>query len=289
MSKCNILKPISQMEQIAYATVLIKTQDKLGSELNVGTGFLLQKNLEDNITIPLLITNKHVVASVSQIGDIGILGFRLSNSKQEPSKIFTHIRIEKFSCHFIPHPNPEVDLCAINLDPWIAEYSNNKTPIFVRCIPTSLIPSDEDLEALDYMEEIFMVGYPRGLSDNVNGYPIFRKGTTASHPYIDFQGKREFLADITNVGGSSGSPVFLRKANFLDKENNTKLGFGVFYFMGISFSTELVNAFVTNKQSGTIESTNEIQTTMNLAHIIKSSELFQLLDLFQPVVKTMKR
>lgn len=280
MSTCNILQPVSQMEQIAYATVLIKYQDSLGNESNIGTGFLFQKDLGNNIIVPLLITNKHVVTAIAQATNIGVLDFRLSTPNNEPSNLFTNIRIENFSLNFIMHPNPMVDLCALNLAPWFNLYTQNNTNLFVRYIPERLIPNDEELKELDCIEEIFMVGYPRGFSDNVNGYPIFRRGTTASHPYIDFQGKREFLADITNVGGSSGSPVFLRKANFLDKNNNTVLGTGYFYFMGIAFATELIDAYVINKHSGIIEPTDEIKTTMNLAHIIKSSELFALLNLF---------
>ena len=285
MSTCNILQPGSQMEQIAYATVLIKTQDAFGREMNVGTGFLFQKNLGNNIVTPLLITNKHVVLSISQVTNIGILNFRLSDPNNLPSSLFTNIRIENFSSQFVLHPNSEVDLCALNLAPWFNLYAQNNTNLFIRYIPETLIPTDEELKDLDYIEEIFMVGYPRGLSDNVNGYPIFRRGTTASHPYIDFQGKREFLADITNVDCSSGSPVFLRKVNFLDKENNTVIGLGHFYFMGIAYSSELVNTFVANKQNGAIEATNDIQTTMNIAHIIKSSELYKLLNIFSPSVR----
>ena len=280
MNKCNILKPESQMEQIAYATVLIKTKEVLGRELNIGTGFLFQRKI-GNTYIPLLVTNKHVILAISQITNVGVLNFRLSNSSNEPLNLFSNIVIENFTSHFAIHPNPNVDLCALDLTPWLSLYTQNKINLFIKYIPEELIPTDEELKKLDYNEEIFMVGYPRGLCDNVNGYPIFRKGTTASHPYIDFQGKREFLADITNVGGSSGSPVFLKKANFLDKNNNTILGVGYFYFMGIVNSSELINTFINNKQTGAIEPNNEIQTTMNLAHVIKSSELFELSNQFK--------
>ena len=42
------------------------------------------------------------------------------------------------------------------------------------------------LEELSALEELVMVGYPIGLWDKNNNFPIFRKGYTASHPAIDF-------------------------------------------------------------------------------------------------------
>jgi len=41
-----------------------------------------------------------------------------------------------------------------------------------------------------------MIGYPSGLWDTKNNLPIVRKGITATTPYFDYNGKREFLVDI---------------------------------------------------------------------------------------------
>lgn len=53
-----------------------------------------------------------------------------------------------------------------------------------------------------------MIGYPVGLMDEVNLQPIFRRGVYATNPSLDYMGRKEFLLDIPNNGGSSGSPVF---------------------------------------------------------------------------------
>ena len=58
-----------------------------------------------------------------------------------------------------------------------------------------------------------MVGYPIGLSDTVNNFPIIRKGVTASHPYLDFKGKPHGVADIATFPGSSGSPIIIHNEN----------------------------------------------------------------------------
>ncbi len=60
-----------------------------------------------------------------------------------------------------------------------------------------------------YIERVVMVGYPNGLWDDVNEMPIIRQGITATHALLDYQGRKEFVIDMTCLPGSSGSPVFL--------------------------------------------------------------------------------
>ncbi|MFZ7230474.1 hypothetical protein, partial [Avibacterium avium] len=56
--------------------------------------------------------------------------------------------------------------------------------------------------------ELFMVGYPNGLWDEINNQPIVRRGITATDPKLDYNGKKEFLIDAACFPGSSGSPIF---------------------------------------------------------------------------------
>jgi hypothetical protein len=73
----------------------------------------------------------------------------------------------------------------------------------------SLLPTDHDLWNLVGAEQIVMVGYPNGIWDEVNNFPVFRRGIMASHPALDWNGKPEFLIDAACFPGSSGSPVLL--------------------------------------------------------------------------------
>lgn len=54
-----------------------------------------------------------------------------------------------------------------------------------------------------------MVGYPIGLADARNNYPIFRKGYTAAHPAVDFNEDGIGLVDMACFPGSSGSPIYI--------------------------------------------------------------------------------
>ena len=65
------------------------------------------------------------------------------------------------------------------------------------------------------------MGYPNGLWDQKNNRPIARKGITATHPGINYNGKQEFLIDVACFPGSSGSPVLLyNPCNYIDRMDN---------------------------------------------------------------------
>jgi hypothetical protein len=81
--------------------------------------------------------------------------------------------------------------------------------IFFMPIAEDLIPSQEVLERLIALEDVVMVGYPIGLWDSSNNFPILRRGITASHPAMNFQGKQQGVVDIACFPGSSGSPILI--------------------------------------------------------------------------------
>ena len=70
-----------------------------------------------------------------------------------------------------------------------------------------------------------MIGYPNGIWDATNNMPILRKGITATHPNIDYEGRLEFLIDAACFPGSSGSPVFLFNTNgWTNRDGSMSLG-----------------------------------------------------------------
>ena len=70
-----------------------------------------------------------------------------------------------------------------------------------------------DYDDLDYIEEIFCVGYPCGFKDSVTNRPIITKGISATPIQANLENLDVFLGDITNYGGNSGSPVFIKINN----------------------------------------------------------------------------
>ncbi len=58
-------------------------------------------------------------------------------------------------------------------------------------------------------DELYVVGFPRGLAYNVN-MPIWSRATVASEPGAGYNGMPIFLVDVRTTKGHSGSPVIIR-------------------------------------------------------------------------------
>lgn len=57
-----------------------------------------------------------------------------------------------------------------------------------------------------------MVGYPAGRSSTPMHYPLIRSGCLASAPEDNYANNGGYV-DIEAVGGSSGSPIFIKGEN----------------------------------------------------------------------------
>jgi hypothetical protein len=93
--------------------------------------------------------------------------------------------------------------------PLLQELKIRGQEAFIRTIPAKYAPDEEKHGRLNAIEEIVFVGYPNGLYDKVNLLPIVRRGITATHPEINYEGQPVFLIDASVFPGSSGSPVFI--------------------------------------------------------------------------------
>jgi hypothetical protein len=81
-------------------------------------------------------------------------------------------------------PDPDVDLCCL---PIARIQELIPPPLAPFYIALEGISSDDVLKNLDVVEDVIMVGYPNGLWDHVNNLPLVRKGTTATHPGMDYK------------------------------------------------------------------------------------------------------
>lgn len=194
--------------QLRYMTIRILTSKEDNTQwTGTGTGFLYLFE-KDGQQVPLLVTNKHVLDNTVMVG----LNFHVTIDNNE-TPLPGAGRLISFQANQIPiirHPDSGVDLAAIAIWPFI-EYakSNQGWNPFIKCLNKTHLPSAEMIGDFSALEEVVMVGYPTGVVDFVNNFPVVRRGITSTPYTANYQGKCEFLADIPVYGGSSGSPIFV--------------------------------------------------------------------------------
>lgn len=272
-----MIKPVSLSEQLLFSTIRIKTEYEDNSR-GYGTGFLYQYKYK-NLHLVMIITNKHVVEN-SKIGQLVFHLGKKEADQNSPSDEKTEFTIHNFESRWIPHPDDNVDLCAMPLSEILKATQDNNIQLFYITLDQSLILTDEELTKLSAIEDVIMLGYPIGLIDSTNNLPIIRQGCTATHPGVNFQGKNEFMIDMAVFPGSSGSPVLL----FTEHGFGDKYGSGYTLgsrakLLGILYAgpvLSLTGELVTINVPVSKKKVPEINVMTNLGRVIKAKELFPL-------------
>lgn len=272
---------LSLSELLIYSTVRIECELKTGGT-STGTGFffIFLEDKTNNTHVPVVVTNKHVIKNASR----GKLIITKANENGEPinTQHFTLV-LDNFESFWKLHPEADVDLCAMP----IAQFQNiaamGGEKLFYIPFTKDLLLTEKQKEELCAIEDVLMIGYPNGIWDSVNNMPIFRKGTTATNPIIDYNGKKELMIDIAAFPGSSGSPVIIfNQGGYRDKKGNTYFGKNRIILLGVLYAGPQSTA------TGEIVMTPNIQRPIavsqipnNLGLVIKSEKILELENLFK--------
>jgi len=219
------VKPQTVIEQLLFSTVRIEA-DK-ASVTEAGTSFIFSYE-HDSKQYLFLVTNKHVVNGAK----IGRFFFTLSDGQNPRIGERFDIQVQDFQNAWVGHPDPSIDIAAMPLVPVLDHIQQQGKQAFFRSIPHTLVPSDEQLADLDALEEVVFVGYPSGMFDAKNLMPILRRGTTATPPQLDYDGRKVFLVDASVFPGSSGSPVLICNQGSYSTKQGIVIGTRVL-FLGV--------------------------------------------------------
>ena len=164
----------------------------------IGTGFFVQKEVEDGKFLDFLITNKHVIANQSAV---------IIRMKHTESATLIPISLNPAldgSVFF--HPDLKVDIAAILLN---GDYiRQNQLDYSAFDIDRNILTTSElKNRGFDYGSGVFMLGYPLGLVDINSNSPICRKGCVARFDLNEINSMKSILLDIQNFPGNSGGPI----------------------------------------------------------------------------------
>lgn len=197
----------SLSKQVLFNVVRIENQSRLG--LSSGTGFIMdaapsgERNKQGG-TLPVIVTNKHVVANADVIRVNFVARQDLENKPLLGSA--AQVTFQAGELAIVGHPDPAIDIAIIPLVPLL---NATDRPAFYSISGRELMPTAMAAAELDALEEVTFVGYPNGWYDTQHHTPIIRRGITATPIVLPWSGRPVFLVDGSVFGGSSGSPVFL--------------------------------------------------------------------------------
>lgn len=203
------------VEELAYSTIRLKCTLANGG-VSVGTGFVMafKNDKSNNKFVPVILTNKHVVK-----GSVNVSFVLTEMIDGKPTSGRFPFVLPINEAGWKKHPDENVDLCALPIGLMLNAIQAQGKSVKVSYLPIEVIPSEEEIKKMFQLDEVVMIGYPDGIADEINNQPIFRRGTFATNPSLDYNGKKEFLIDIAAYNGSSGSPVFvLHEAARFDRD-----------------------------------------------------------------------
>ena len=180
------------------ATVQIE-QPLANGQRTVGTGFLVNAPTPEGKPRTVLVTAAHVFANMP-LPEVKI-GYRVVDAQgawtYSPQALT--IRVGDLPL-FSRHPDRDVVVMAVTAPPEFAKAA----------IPAAWLATSDtfDKAGLAPGDEMFALGYPRGLSANKAGFPILRSGRVASYPLAPPTRYPTFLLDFAVFAGNSGGPVF---------------------------------------------------------------------------------
>lgn len=205
-------KSLGMIEYIVNAAVKIQTVDSVvirdGKEVSFGgyaTGlfFLLESNKGK---VPTIITTKTAIASAQSVT------FFFLDADTSGLPVYGNLRpvtIARNELAILFHPEAEVDLAMILINPILDYLQKQKIRISYHNLDESLIPNDSVMNTLNVIDDLLMIGHPAGVRPELNGVPFIKKCVSATPMFLDYQNKKEFMADIPVYDGSSGAPVVL--------------------------------------------------------------------------------
>lgn len=274
--------PVSITEKLSYSTVRIECDYKDGGR-GTGTGFFFRFLERGSTHIPAIVTNWHVVEG-AQVGRFQV---HLDDGTGGPSGQHVTVELPDFATRWIRHPDKGIDLAIMPTAPLHREAEAKGKKIWIIPLDRSLIPTLADLDDLATVEDIIMVGYPAGIWDPLNNMPIFRRGISATHPRLDYNGRSEFVVDAACFPGSSGSPILLlNEGMYCKKDGGTVIGtrfklLGVLYAGPQYMADGTIQVVDVPTQQRAISKTS---IPSNLGFVIKAQRILDFEEPLKPLL-----
>jgi hypothetical protein len=265
----------TQELSLCTTTILLK---KGNEQVSQGTGFFFLLKSEKGNTI-YLITNVHVLTGHSPgidkppIGDKITFQIRRSLENTQDVKIVTRdlYTTKGQPCWWVSKTTPEADLAVMALPAHLISDTRQM------CIDSSL---DTTSLSIQPSSPINLIGYPYGYHDTHNNLPIWKTGSIASEPELNFNGLPLIVVDVSAYPGMSGAPVFsVAHGSYVSKNGDTVIGSAT-RFLGVYASMQMFNERKYLEEYANSENKYGITSSqsLQLGHVWKSSIIKEIIS-----------
>lgn len=272
---------MQNVQPLSLVTTLVILRSN-GESKSLGTGFFYQHS---NGFI-FLATNYHVITGISP-SERGVKPF-IGDSidiqlRDKTGKLFKHTMplFKDGSPLWLEHPtDKEADIILMPLPQEL--FVNTGVKVVSK---TTTLPNVQ----INPSSPVVMIGYPHGYHDTTHYLPIWKTGSLASEPDIDFDGKKLIVVDISAFPGMSGSPAFyVTHSGYLTKEGNMIMDMGMkIHFLGVYASMQMLNSYLFLEQ---VVSAAEYKVShsesLQLGHVWKAELLEEIAATSSPIATT---
>lgn len=275
------MKNLTISEQLQHVTC------RIGTDTGSGTGFIYNIASVANRTLPMLVTNRHVVEGCKNT----FFSMTISKDSGGPdfgNEVSFQVEIE----HWEVHPNPKIDLAMTPIGGLLQQASGDGNQPFFIPLTADLVADENYLQNMDAIENVVMIGYPIGVFDETNNIPVTRRGITASRIGLKYNGRPEFLIDCACYPGSSGSPVFqFDTGPEQTRDGNMNLGRVRFKFLGVLWGGPIHNVngeIVAVPIETAVKPVPVTSMMINLGFCVRATELAGFEPVFQNAINSLK-
>lgn len=209
-----------------------------GAAINwIGTGFFVVKPLGDDRFQPFMVTNRHVL----QGNDSVVI--RLKENTTGALKILDMPLKSNGKALYSVHEDQDVDIAVVLLNGGFITENNLQFSAF-NIEQHTLESSELVRQGGDEGSYVYMLGFPMGLVNVDSNTPICRGGCIARIDEKEIRSTKQFLLDIQNFPGNSGSPI-ITKPEVIGIGNGPILGKSVLIGIVhgyIPYEEKLINA-----------------------------------------------
>ena len=199
-------------DELMYSVTRITCETPDGPRC--GTGFFFAFLLENGKRSPCLITSRHVVDGAREAS------FFVTPKDAEGRVLHgreLEVKLPNLDDKVHPHPDPSVDLVLVFIGATLHAMRSQGHDYRLMYLSRSAILPQAQAQELSVLEEVVVMGYPLGVPGHASPL-LLRRGITATHARLPFEGACAFLVDVPTSSGMGGAPVFMRVPPFTGED-----------------------------------------------------------------------